>query len=281
MEILLHRRPPTIAGARLARPAKRLAAGDRIVFGETSEGIACELGRLMATVESKAQDGEVDLAFDFYGAILDEAIERFGHMPLPPYIAKRSADDERDRCRLSDRLRARSWRRRRADGGIASHSRSLDAISAGSVQFARVTLHVGAGTFLPVKADDTRDHRMHPEWGRIDARPRRRSTRPASAADASSPSARRPFASWKARRRPTARFAPFEGETSIFITPGYRFRAVDGLMTNFHLPRSTLFMLVCALAGSGDEARLCTCDPRDTASIHYGDASLLWPQVRS
>ena len=124
VEILLHKRLAPDRWRAFARPAKRLAPGDRIVFGETSEGIVCELRRLMATVESKAQDGEVDLAFDFHGAILDEAIERFGHMPLPPYIAQRRADDAQDRADYQTVYARDPGRGRGADGGLAPRSRS-------------------------------------------------------------------------------------------------------------------------------------------------------------
>ena len=276
VEILLHRRLADDRWRALARPAKRLAVGDRIVFGETSDGIACELGRLMATVESKAQDGEVDLAFDFYGAILDEAIERFGHMPLPPYIAQRRRRRSARPCRLSDRLRARSGRGRRADGGIAPHSRSHRRHLREERRFARVTLHVGAGTFLPVKADDTSAHRMHPEWGRIDAQAvetinaaRQRGGRVIAIGTTT-------LRLVESAASPDGLLRPFSGETAIFITPGYRFRTVDALVTNFHLPRSTLFMLVSAFSGLETMRRAYAHAIRERYRFYsYGDASLL------
>ena len=169
-------------------------------------------------------------------------------MPLPPYIAARRAAGAARPRRLSDAVRRRAGRRRRADGRPAFHAGAGRAARERGASLHKVTLHVGAGTFLPVKADDTRDHRMHAEWGRIDAatadalnearargRPDRRGRHDVAAAARKRGGAR------------TARCGRSRARPSIFITPGYRFRAVDALLTNFHLPRSTLFMLVARL----------------------------------
>jgi S-adenosylmethionine:tRNA ribosyltransferase-isomerase len=276
VEILLHRRLAEDRWRALARPAKRLAVGDRIVFGETSDGIACELGRLMATVESKAQDGEVDLAFDFYGAILDEAIERFGHMPLPPYIAQRRPDDPQDRVDYQTVYARDPGAVAAPTAGLHFTAGLIDAICARSVDVARVTLHVGAGTFLPVKADDTSAHRMHPERGRIDAQAvetinaaRQRGGRVIAIGTTT-------LRLVESAASPDGLLRPFSGETAIFITPGYRFRTVDALVTNFHLPRSTLFMLVSAFSGLETMRRAYAHAIRERYRFYsYGDASLL------
>ncbi|HLW93110.1 MAG TPA: tRNA preQ1(34) S-adenosylmethionine ribosyltransferase-isomerase QueA [Roseiarcus sp.] len=233
----------------LVRPAKKLKVGERIRFGESAESMACLLGALDAEVEAKGEDGEITLAFAFHGAALDEAIDRLGQAPLPPYIASRRAPEAGDRA---------SYQTIFADepGAVAAPTAGLHftvdlvarALAMGATLH-RVTLHVGAGTFLPVKADDTDHHPLHAEWGRIDA---------ATAASLNETRALggRIIAIGTTSLRliesaadETGRIAPFSGETSLFITPGYRFRAVDALMTNFHLPRSTLFMLVAAFSG--------------------------------
>jgi S-adenosylmethionine:tRNA ribosyltransferase-isomerase len=233
----------------LVRPAKKLRVGERIRFGETSESMACLLAALNAAVEEKGDGGEVLLRFEFAGPALDEAIERLGSPPLPPYIAARRAPEERDRADYQTMFAAE-------DGAVAAPTAGLhftpalvERIKARGASLHRVTLHVGAGTFLPVKADDTRDHKMHAEEGSIDE----------ETAQALNEARGRGgrlvcVGTTSARILETAadeggRIRSFAGETSIFITPGYRFRAVDLLMTNFHLPRSTLFMLVAAFSG--------------------------------
>jgi S-adenosylmethionine:tRNA ribosyltransferase-isomerase len=233
----------------LIRPAKKLKLGERIRFGERSESAACLLGALDAEVEDKGEAGEATLAFAFHGAALDEAIERLGAPPLPPYIASRRA------LRPSDRADYQTVFARE-DGAVAAPTAGLhftpallERIEAAGATVHRVTLHVGAGTFLPVKADDTRDHAMHAEWGRVDA-PTAEALNAARARGGrivavGTTSARL----LESATQESGAIRPFQGETAIFITPGYRFRAVDALITNFHLPRSTLFMLVSAFSG--------------------------------
>ena len=280
VEILLHKRLAPDRWRAFARPAKRLSPGDRIVFGETSEGIVCELQHLMATVESKPRDGEIDLAFDFHGAILDEAIERFGHMPLPPYIAQRRADDAQDRTDYQTVYARDPGAVAAPTAGLHLDPDLLDAIRARGVEIATVTLHVGPGTFLPVKAKDTSAHRMHPEWGRIDAPV-------ADTIDAAREKGGRIIAIGTTTLRllesaasPEGRLLPFSGETAIFITPGHRFKGVDALMTNFHLPRSTLFMLVSAFSGLETMRRAYAHAIAERYRFYsYGDASLLFRAV--
>ncbi len=233
----------------LVRPAKKLRVGERIRFGEASESAACLLAALDAEVEDKGEAGEVLLRFHFSGAALDEAIERLGRPPLPRYIAARRPPGERDRADYQTMFAAEPGAVAAPTAGLHFTPALVGRITARGVSLHRVTLHVGAGTFLPVKAEDTVDHVMHAEWGRID---------PATAQALNAARARggRIVAIGTTSLRllesaadETGDIAPFAGETSIFITPGYRFRAADVLMTNFHLPRSTLFMLVSAFSG--------------------------------
>ncbi len=259
----------------LVKPAKKLAVGDTIRFG--NEGRVCLLGHLDADVEHKGSEGEVTLSFTFHGPTLDQAVADLGSPPLPPYIAGKRTPDAQD---LDDYQTMFAVN----EGAVAAPTAGLHftpalerALSAKGVGLQRITLHVGAGTFLPVKVDDTAGHRMHAEWGRISAET-------AAALNAARARGGRIVAvgttSLRLLESATSEdgvVAPFTDETSIFITPGYRFRAVDILMTNFHLPRSTLFMLVSAFSGL---------DAMKQAYAHaiqsgyrfysYGDACLLF-----
>jgi S-adenosylmethionine:tRNA ribosyltransferase-isomerase len=260
----------------LAKPAKRLKEGDRIRFGH--EGRVCLLGALDSTVEEKGEGGEITLRFDFHGPVLDEAIETLGHMPLPPYIAARRPDDDRDRTDYQTIFASR-------DGSVAAPTAGLHfteelnaRLAARGIVQHRVTLHVGAGTFLPVKTDEVSEHRMHAEWGEVSA-----ST--ASALNEVRAKGGRivPVGTTALRLLESAAgedraINPFAGETAIFITPGYRFRAADALLTNFHLPRSTLFMLVSAFAGLGRmKGAYGHAIESGYRFYSYGDASLLFP----
>jgi S-adenosylmethionine:tRNA ribosyltransferase-isomerase len=229
------------------KPAKKLASGDVIRFGE--EGKVCFLGQLDATVEDKGEGGEVTLSFAFHGPVLDQAIEERGDMPLPPYIASKRAPDERDRADYQT-LFARD------EGSVAAPTAGLHftadlvtGLNARGIALHRVTLHVGPGTFLPVHADDTTDHKMHSEYAVVTAET-------AAALNAARANGGRIVAVGSTALRTIESAAgddgtlrPFAGETSLFITPGYRFKAADVMLTNFHLPRSTLFMLVSAFCG--------------------------------
>jgi S-adenosylmethionine:tRNA ribosyltransferase-isomerase len=258
-----------------ARPAKRLKLGDRIRFG--AEGRVCLLGELDATVTERGEDGGVELAFSLHGAYLDEAIAALGDMPLPPYIALKRAPEDDDRTSYQT-VYARN------EGAVAAPTAGLHftpelfaALQARGIATHFLTLHVGAGTFLPVKADDTSGHRMHAEWGTIDA------TVAAALNGARERGGRIVAVGTTALRllesAATAKgtIQPFAGATSIFITPGYRFRAVDVLMTNFHLPRSTLFMLVSAFSGLETmQAAYAHAIASGYRFYSYGDACLLF-----
>ncbi len=258
-----------------ARPAKRLVAGDKVRFG--ADGDACLLGTLEATVTAKLDAGEVELAFDRHGAYLDEAIAALGEMPLPPYIALKRAPDARDREHYQTIFAARDGAVAAPTAGLHFTAELLRALEERGVSRHAVTLHVGAGTFLPVKAEDTNDHPMHSEWGEVS---------PATAASLNDVRARggrivsvgtTSLRLIESATDDDGRIHAWNGETAIFITPGYRFKAIDVLMTNFHLPRSTLFMLVAAFSGLDT---MKTAYARAIASGYrfysYGDASLLF-----
>jgi S-adenosylmethionine:tRNA ribosyltransferase-isomerase len=233
----------------LVRPAKRLNVGERIRFGETNESMACLLAALDAEVEDKGEAGEVLLRFAFTGAALDEAIERLGGPPLPPYIASRRAVSASDGADYQTMFAAKPGAVAAPTAGLHFTPSLVARLVARGVALHKVTLHVGAGTFSPVRVEDTRDHKMHSEWGSIDAAT-------AQALNAVREAGGRIVCVGTTSARvlesaadESGRLRPFSGRTDIFMTPGYQFRCVDALLTNFHLPRSTLFMLVSAFSG--------------------------------
>jgi S-adenosylmethionine:tRNA ribosyltransferase-isomerase len=263
----------------LARPAKRLEAGDRLQFGEG--GNACALGALDATVEAKGADGEVTLAFDLSGPALHDTIEAQGAMPLPPYIAARRPADDQDRRDYQTTFA-------RLEGAVAAPTAGLhftdammQALDAQGISRHFVTLHVGPGTFLPVRSEDTAGHKMHAEHGII-------SPQVAAAVNVVKARGGKVVAVGTTSLRllesatdEAGILKPFVGETDIFITPGYRFRLVDRLLTNFHLPRSTLFMLVAAFSGLETMKRAYAHAIEERYRFYsYGDACLLSPAPR-
>ena len=276
VEATLHRRLSPHSWTAFMKPGKRLAEGDRVQFGEAHDR-ACFLGELNATVKAKGEGGEVTLGFDLSGPDLDAAIAERGAMPLPPYIAARRAEDERDRADYQTVYAAE-------DGSVAAPTAGLHftpqlfaRLAEAGVETAFVTLHVGAGTFLPVKTDDVGQHRMHPEWGEVDAATAERLNAARAAGGRIVCVGTTSLRLLESATGEDGRLAPFAGETAIFITPGYRFRAADGLMTNFHLPRSTLFMLVAAFAGLDRmRAAYAHAIAAGYRFYSYGDASLLW-----
>lgn len=274
VSVTLHMRTGASVWKAFARPGKRIKEGDRLQFGHS--GSACLLSQLGATVTEKGEAGEVTLGFDLSGPALDEAIAVVGHIPLPPYIASKRREDDRDR-RDYQTIYARE------EGAVAAPTAGLhftpelfDKLDEKGIERRFVTLHVGAGTFLPVKADDTADHLMHYETGHIDAAT-------AEALNAAHARGNKVISVGTTSLRllesaagADGRLAAWSGSTDIFITPGYRFKVVDRLMTNFHLPRSTLFMLVSAF--SGLETMRAAYDHAIQSGYRfysYGDASLL------
>lgn len=263
----LHKREGLRAWRAFARNGKRLREGDPIDFG----------AGVMATASARGADGSWLLTFGGEEPV-EVLLERAGHMPLPPYIASKRPTDERD---------AEDYQTMFAHekGAVAAPTAALhftpeliQALSAAGIAHETLTLHVGAGTFLPVKADDTDDHAMHAEWGRIDAETAARLNSVRAGGGRVIAVGTTSLRLLESAVGEHGTIAPFEGDTSIFITPGYRFKAIDGLMTNFHLPKSTLFMLVSALMGR--EAMQATYAHAIEAKYRfysYGDASLLIP----
>ena len=276
VEATLHHRDAPDVWSAFMKPGKRIKPGDRIRFGPMTDG-ACELGRLDATVEAKGEDGLVTLRFDLSGPVLDDAIRDVGVMPLPPYIAAKRAEDDRDRSDYQTVYAAHDGSVAAPTAGLHFTPALLEAIRARGVSTHAVTLHVGAGTFLPVKADDTTDHKMHSEWGEVPPET-------AAALNAVRAAGGRVVCVGTTSLRllesatePDGVIRPFHGDTAIFITPGYAFRAADVLMTNFHLPKSTLFMLVSAFAGLETmKAAYAHAVATGYRFYSYGDGSLLF-----
>jgi S-adenosylmethionine:tRNA ribosyltransferase-isomerase len=274
IEATLHKRIDGSHWRAFILGAKKVQVGDTLRFG--AEGQVCFLGELDAQVAQKDEGGEVTLSFSFHGPVLDQAIAERGAMPLPPYIAARRDPDERDRADYQTMFA-------REDGSVAAPTAGLhftDALLARlqtrGVAVHKVTLHVGAGTFLPVKSDDTSGHKIHAEFGEVSAET-------AAALNATRAAGGRIVAVGSTALRllesaagTGGQIQAFSGETAIFITPGYAFRSVDLMLTNFHLPRSTLFMLVCAFSGLDTMQRAYGHAVRSGYRFYsYGDACLL------
>jgi S-adenosylmethionine:tRNA ribosyltransferase-isomerase len=266
IELLLHRRLAPDRWRAFARPARKLAAGDALLLGHSLE----------AKVLGSVGSSEVDLSFALSGPALDAAIAAQGEMPLPPYIAGKRKTDEQD-ARDYQTLFAR------APGSVAAPTAGLhftpellSRLDAAGISRETLTLHVGPGTFLPVTASDTSGHKMHAEWATLSASTARHLN------DARAIGGRIvPVGTTSLRTLETAaaggKLEAFEGETDIFITPGYRFKAADALLTNFHLPRSTLFMLICAFAGTEVmQAAYAEAIRENYRFYSYGDACLLF-----
>jgi len=263
----LHKREDLRRWWAFVRNAKRLRPGDLIDFG----------AGVTALAERRGEDGAWLLAFQG-----DEPVElllqRAGTMPLPPYIASKRSIDAEDAADYQTMFA-------REAGAVAAPTAALHftpellaALESAGIGMETLTLHVGAGTFLPVKSDTTEEHRMHAEWGRIDADAARRLNRVRAAGGRIIAVGTTSLRLLESAADEAGVIQPFEGDTAIFITPGYRFRAVDGLMTNFHLPRSTLFMLVCALMGlERMQAAYAHAIESGYRFYSYGDASLLIP----
>jgi S-adenosylmethionine:tRNA ribosyltransferase-isomerase len=263
----LHKRQGLRQWQAFLRNAKRVRAGDRIDFGADVTAIA----------GPRDEDGGVTLDFEGEEPV-EILLERAGRMPLPPYIASKRPTDARDRADYQTMFA-------REDGAVAAPTAALHftpkliaGLAAAGIDSETLTLHVGAGTFLPVKADDTEQHRMHAEWGRINAATADRLNAVKSRGGRLIAVGTTSLRLLESAGGEDGRIAPFADETRIFITPGYRFRAVDGLMTNFHLPRSTLFMLVSALMGRERMQEAYAHAIMNAYRFYsYGDSSLLLP----
>ncbi|HEY8697298.1 MAG TPA: tRNA preQ1(34) S-adenosylmethionine ribosyltransferase-isomerase QueA [Rhizomicrobium sp.] len=267
VEVLLHRRTAPDRFTALARPAKKLAAGDRVQLGQS----------LMAEVVARGEAGEIELGFALSGAALDTAIAEQGEMPLPPYIAGRRKTDARD---LSDYQTMFAT----AEGSVAAPTAGLHftpellaRLAGKGIARETVTLHVGAGTFLPVTAEDTAQHRMHPEWATLSEATAAALNRTRAAGGRIAAVGTTSLRTLETAATEDGTFAAFSGDTSLFIAPGYRFQSAEVLLTNFHLPRSTLSMLVCAFSGIETIHRAyAEAIARRYRFYSYGDACLLF-----
>jgi S-adenosylmethionine:tRNA ribosyltransferase-isomerase len=265
IEILLHRRLSVNRYSALARPARKLVVGDTLVFGE-----------LYAQVVSRGDNGEAELRFAAAGAALDAAIAAQGEMPLPPYIAGKRKADAQD---VSDYQTIFA----RENGSVAAPTAGLHLtpelfarLAQKGVTREAVTLHVGLGTFLPVTAEDTDQHRMHAERAQLDVQTAARLNTVHATGGRIAAVGTTSLRTLESATDADGAIRPFAGDTDIFITPGYRFRATDILLTNFHLPRSTLFMLVSAFMGlEVMKAAYAEAIARDYRFYSYGDACLL------
>jgi S-adenosylmethionine:tRNA ribosyltransferase-isomerase len=293
----------------LVKPARKLKPGDVVRFGE--EGRVCFLGQLDAIVEAKGEAGEVTFGFSFHGPVLDQAIAERGEVPLPPYIASRRAADARDRTDYQTMFAREEGAVAAPTAGLHFTESLMGKLVARGIGFHTVTLHVGAGTFRPVKADDVAGHKMHAEWGQVTAEvaaalnaahaplgpraSRALFSPPPPAGEGREGAGGTPAVPGPAlpgrivavgttslrllesAAHEDGAVAPFSGDTSLFITPGYRFRAVDVLLTNFHLPRSTLFMLVAGFSGLDTMKRAYAhAVDKGYRFYSYGDACLLF-----
>jgi len=265
IELLLHRRLGPDRYNALARPARKLRPGDRLLLGD--------LGAVVAGVEG---EGAVEIVFDLSGSALDAAIAANGEMPLPPYIAGKRPADARD---IADYQTVYA----RETGSVAAPTAGLhftlpllQELDGQGIGQAHVTLHVGLGTFLPVKVEDTREHLMHAERAELDAVTADRLNAVLAAGGRIAAVGTTALRTLESATDVAGRIQPFRGETDIFITPGYRFRASDMLITNFHLPRSTLFMLVSAFMGLETMRKAYSEAIRERYRFYsYGDACLL------
>ncbi|HAU21509.1 MAG TPA: tRNA preQ1(34) S-adenosylmethionine ribosyltransferase-isomerase QueA [Erythrobacter sp.] len=264
----LHKRVDLRRWQAFIRNAKRLREGDLIEFG----------GGVSAIAETKHQDGSFTLGFQGDEPV-EVLLERAGRMPLPPYIAGKRETDEQDREDYQTMFAER-------EGAVAAPTAALHftpelvaALNEAGIQQETLTLHVGAGTFLPVKAEDTENHEMHAEWGRIEPETAKRLNQVRASGGRIISVGTTSLRLLESAASDDGVIEPFEGDTSIFITPGYRFKAIDGLMTNFHLPKSTLFMLVSALMGvERMHAAYAHAIKAGYRFYSYGDSSLLLPQ---
>ena len=263
----LHKRIDLRRWQAFVRNAKRVRDGDQLVFG----------GGVTAIAEARHPDGSITLFFEGEEPV-EVLLDRAGTMPLPPYIAGKRGVDAQDRADYQTMFA-------REDGAVAAPTASLHfteelvaALDARGILRETLTLHVGAGTFLPVKADDTDDHQMHAEFGRIEAAAAERLNAARKAGGRIIAVGTTALRLLESAARPDGTIAPFEGDTAIFITPGYEFKGVDGLMTNFHLPKSTLMMLVSALMGRERMMAAYQHAIRENYRFYsYGDSSLLLP----
>ncbi len=280
IEITLHKRINDNDWFCFAKPARKIDVGDRLIFASEQQH-GGDQENLEATVAEKLGEGECRVAFSPGKQNFGTSLESFGEVPLPPYIASRRALDDEDLSDYQTIFAARDGAVAAPTAGLHFTDELISRLNANDIACATITLHVGAGTFLPVKVRDIRDHKMHKEWGEI------------------TPDLARKLNEVKARGGRIVAVGttvmrllesaaddqgvvhPFSDDTDIFISPGYRFKCVDILMTNFHLPKSTLFMLVCAFSGTETMKKAYNHAIENAYRFYsYGDACLLFPETR-
>jgi S-adenosylmethionine:tRNA ribosyltransferase-isomerase len=267
IELLLHRRLASNRYLALARPARKLLQGDRLVFGD-----------LTASVTTRGQAGEVEVVFDLSDAGLDAAIAAHGEMPLPPYIAGKRKTDDRDIVDYQTLFAREAGSVAAPTAGLHFTPDLVTALDKRGILREMITLHVGLGTFLPVTASDTAEHHMHAEHAVLSGAAAARLNAVHEAGKRIVSVGTTSLRTLESAADPEGRLHAFHGDTEIFITPGYRFRAVDALLTNFHLPRSTLFMLVSAMMGLDVMKRAyAEAIASGYRFYSYGDACLLMP----
>jgi len=272
VEVTLHQPLAEDSWAAFAKGAKKLKPGQRIDFAPPGQAA------FSADVLDKREGGEVLLRFDRAGADLMAALETHGHIPLPPYIGR--DDDAADRSDYQTVYARKEGAVAAPTAGLHFTPELLGALDARGVKRVHVTLHVGAGTFLPVKVEDTQDHKMHSEWGEVTAEAADLLNAARAAGGRLVCVGTTSLRLIESAARDDGTVAPFSASTDIFITPGYRFKAVDMLVTNFHLPRSTLFMLVCAFAGMDRmKAAYAHAIEAGYRFYSYGDGSLLRREI--
>ena len=264
IEVTLHKREGAGIWAAFAKPGRKLQRGDTIEFAQD----------FFATVDAKAESGEIRLNFNRAGPALDQAIASHGVMPLPPYIAAKRPADIHDQADYQTMFAKHDGAVAAPTAGLHFTPHLLSSLKVRGVRTASVTLHVGAGTFLPVKVDDTADHVMHAEWGSVPESTSSLINQARSANHRIMSVGTTSLRTLESASNPDLQ--PWSGDTSIFITPGYQFKTVDRLLTNFHLPRSTLFMLVSAFCGLETmRAAYAHAIEQRFRFYSYGDACLL------
>jgi S-adenosylmethionine:tRNA ribosyltransferase-isomerase len=267
IEVMLHRRTATDAFLAFTRPARKLEVGDRVLLAES----------LAATIIARGDGGEAELRFERLGTELDAAIAALGEMPLPPYIAGKRKADEQDAEDYQTVFALHKGSVAAPTAGLHFTPDLLTRLNATGVELENITLHVGAGTFLPVTATDTENHRMHPEWVRLTESTATRLNSAAKSGRRIAAVGTTVLRTLESAPRPDGLIGSFHGQTEIFITPGYQFKTADILLTNFHLPRSTLFMLVSAFSGLGVmRSAYAEAIKRRYRFYSYGDACLLF-----
>ena len=267
IEVTLHRRVAPDRFRAFAKPARKLAEGDHVRLGQTLE----------AVVTARGEGGDAELQFALSGAMLDAVIAREGEMPLPPYIAGKRKPDTQDTTDYQTMFADEAGSVAAPTAGLHFTPTLVAALAEKHISCEAVTLHVGAGTFLPVTVDDTREHKMHPEFATLSAEAAVRLNAVHANGGRIVAVGTTSLRTLESAAGEDGQLHPYSDETRIFITPGYRFRAADVLLTNFHLPRSTLFMLVCAFAGTDVMKRAYTDAIAQRFRFYsYGDACLLF-----